>query len=63
MARHGGRQPDGPEPEDDRPSDPRRLTTPYLYFRVRPERVQSWREANEREGRELMADGKWLVAD
>ena len=43
--------------------DPRRLTTPYLYFRVRPQRVQAWREANELKGRELMRDGEWLPAD
>ena len=43
--------------------DPRQLTTPYLYFRVRPQRVQAWREANELTGRELMRDGQWLVAD
>ncbi|WP_128435814.1 pyridoxamine 5'-phosphate oxidase family protein [Streptomyces cyaneus] len=43
--------------------DPRRLSTPYLYFRVRPQRVQAWREANELDGRELMRDGEWLVAD
>ncbi|GGX90948.1 pyridoxamine 5'-phosphate oxidase family protein [Streptomyces fructofermentans] len=43
--------------------DPRRLTTPYLYFRIRPLRVQAWREVNEIEGRDLMRDGHWLVAD
>jgi hypothetical protein len=43
--------------------DPRRLTTPYLYFRVRPQRVQAWREENELTGRELMRDGEWLPAD
>lgn len=43
--------------------DPRRLTTPYLYFRVHPRRVQAWREADELTGRELMRDGEWLVAD
>ena len=43
--------------------DPRGLTTPYLYFRVTPQRVQAWREANELTGRELMRDGRWLVAD
>ncbi|MFI0508819.1 nitroimidazol reductase NimA-like FMN-containing flavoprotein (pyridoxamine 5'-phosphate oxidase superfamily) [Streptomyces canus] len=43
--------------------DPRGLTTPYLYFRVHPRRVQAWREANEITGRELMRDGRWLVAD
>ncbi|GAA4081260.1 pyridoxamine 5'-phosphate oxidase family protein [Streptomyces shaanxiensis] len=57
-----------PEEEADRFAartgfDPRRLTTPYLYFRVRPQRVQAWREANELAGRELMRDGEWLVAD
>ena len=43
--------------------DPRRLSTRYLYFRVRPHRIQAWREEDELEGRELMRDGKWLVAD
>ena len=43
--------------------DPRQLTTPYLYFRVHPQRVQAWREVNELTGRELMSDGQWLVAD
>ncbi|MGW2517074.1 pyridoxamine 5'-phosphate oxidase family protein [Streptomyces sp. NPDC001617] len=43
--------------------DPRQLATPYLYFRVRPRRIQAWREADELDGRELMRDGKWLVAD
>ncbi|GAP45341.1 pyridoxamine 5'-phosphate oxidase family protein [Streptomyces azureus] len=43
--------------------DPRRLATPYLYFRVVPQRVQAWREADELDGRELMCDGRWLTAD
>ncbi|MYS94592.1 MULTISPECIES: pyridoxamine 5'-phosphate oxidase family protein [Streptomyces] len=43
--------------------DPRRLATPYLYFRVVPQRVQAWREADELDGRELMRDGEWLTAD
>ncbi|MFI0036926.1 pyridoxamine 5'-phosphate oxidase family protein [Streptomyces mutabilis] len=43
--------------------DPRELATPYLYFRVHPQRVQAWREANELEGRDLMRDGRWLPAD
>jgi hypothetical protein len=43
--------------------DPRGLATPYLYFRVVPQRVQAWREANELDGRELMRDGRWLTAD
>jgi nitroimidazol reductase NimA-like FMN-containing flavoprotein (pyridoxamine 5'-phosphate oxidase superfamily) len=40
--------------------DPRGLATPYLFFRIRPRRVQAWREANELEGRELMRDGEWV---
>ncbi|MFF8018794.1 pyridoxamine 5'-phosphate oxidase family protein [Streptomyces sp. NPDC007929] len=43
--------------------DPRRLATPYLYFRIVPRRVQAWREADELEGRELMSDGRWLRTD
>jgi hypothetical protein len=41
--------------------DPRQLTTPYLYFRIRPRRIQAWREANELEGRELMRGGEWIA--
>jgi hypothetical protein len=41
--------------------DPRRYSEPYLYFRVRPQRVQAWRAVNEHDGRELMRDGRWLV--
>ncbi|MFF1547470.1 pyridoxamine 5'-phosphate oxidase family protein [Streptomyces sp. NPDC058291] len=40
--------------------DPRKLDEPYQYFRVRPRRVQAWREANELAGRTLMRDGVWL---
>jgi hypothetical protein len=43
--------------------DPRRLSTPYLYFRVHPRRVQAWREVNELEGRDLMRGGRWVVPD
>jgi len=41
--------------------DPRQLTDPYLYFRIHPQRIQCWREANELEGREIMRDGQWVV--
>jgi Pyridoxamine 5'-phosphate oxidase len=41
--------------------DPRVLDTPYRWFRVRPRRVQAWREVNELPDRELMRDGRWLV--
>jgi hypothetical protein len=42
--------------------DPRELSTPYLYFRITPVRIQAWREANELEGRELMRRGEWLMS-
>jgi hypothetical protein len=41
--------------------DPRTLATPYRWFKVRPRRIQAWREANELSGRELMRHGQWLV--
>jgi hypothetical protein len=41
--------------------DPRQLSTPYLYFRITPVRIQAWREANELEGRVLMRGGEWLM--
>jgi Pyridoxamine 5'-phosphate oxidase len=41
--------------------DPRQLTTPYLYFRIHPRRLQAWREANELAGRDLMSAGEWLA--
>jgi pyridoxamine 5'-phosphate oxidase-like protein len=40
--------------------DPRRLDG-YRYFRIRPRRLQAWREANELKDRELMRDGHWVV--
>jgi hypothetical protein len=43
--------------------DPRQLTSSYLYFRIRPQRLQAWREANELTDRELMRGGHWVVPD
>ncbi|MGW8883314.1 pyridoxamine 5'-phosphate oxidase family protein [Streptomyces sp. NPDC055749] len=40
--------------------DPGALEDQYQYFRVRPRRIQAWREANELRGRDLMRDGRWL---
>ncbi|XVQ14125.1 pyridoxamine 5'-phosphate oxidase family protein [Spirillospora sp. CA-255316] len=40
--------------------DPRELDTEYVYFRLKPHRVQAWREENELQGRTLMRDGAWL---
>jgi hypothetical protein len=42
--------------------DPRELPEPYLYFYVRPRRIQAWRDTDGPQGRELMRDGEWLVA-
>jgi Pyridoxamine 5'-phosphate oxidase len=41
--------------------DPRAEATRFRYFRIRPRRIQAWREANELEGRDLMRDGAWLT--
>ena len=41
--------------------DPRLLATPYLYFRIHPQRLQAWCEDNELEDRELMRGGEWVV--
>lgn len=41
--------------------DPREIGEPYPFFRVRPQRIQAWREVNELKGRDLMRDGRWLA--
>jgi nitroimidazol reductase NimA-like FMN-containing flavoprotein (pyridoxamine 5'-phosphate oxidase superfamily) len=41
--------------------DPRELAGSYHYFRIRPRRLQAWREVDELEGRDLLRDGAWLV--
>jgi hypothetical protein len=43
--------------------DPRQFTDSYIYFRIHPQRLQAWREANELKDRELMLGGHWLVPD
>jgi hypothetical protein len=40
--------------------DPGWETGEWVYLRIRPERVQAWREADEIEGRTLMREGQWL---
>jgi len=40
--------------------DPRELSG-YAYFRVRPQRLQAWREANELVGRDLIRGGDWVT--
>ena len=41
--------------------DPREETGTYVYIRLRPERIQAWREAHELAGRRLMEGGAWLA--
>jgi hypothetical protein len=41
--------------------DPRTSGPAYRWFRIRPRRIQAWREVDELAGRELMRDGRWLV--
>lgn len=41
--------------------DVRRERQRYGYYRVTPQRIQAWREANEILGRDLMRDGRWRV--
>ena len=40
--------------------DPRELPQEDLQPRLRPERIQAWRESSELAGRQLMRDGEWL---
>jgi len=40
--------------------DPRNESDPYVFLRLRPIRIQAWREANELDGRTIMKDGDWL---
>jgi hypothetical protein len=40
--------------------DPRLESSPYVYLKMRPVRIQAWRESNELEGRTIMRDGEWL---
>ena len=41
--------------------DPRSAGGGYVLARLRPLRLQAWREANEIAGRTLMRDGAWAV--
>ncbi|MFD5871078.1 pyridoxamine 5'-phosphate oxidase [Streptomyces sp. NPDC060322] len=40
--------------------DPRN-SSGYRFYRLDPQRIESWRELNEHADRELMKDGSWLV--
>ena len=40
--------------------DPRETSSPYLFFRVLPTRIQAWREENELRGRDVLVGGKWV---
>ena len=41
--------------------DPRSAGDSYVFIRLRPERLQAWREVNELSGRTLMRGGAWTV--
>jgi hypothetical protein len=41
--------------------DPRVLDVPYVIFRIRPTRIQAWREENELADRDLMRAGAWVT--
>ena len=41
--------------------DPRSAGDGYVFIRLRPERLQAWREVNELDGRTLMRRGAWTV--
>ncbi len=43
--------------------DPRQQSNAYDYFRIQPQRIQAWREADELEGRVIMREGQWVVPD
>ena len=42
--------------------DPRVSGKPFVYLRLRPERIQVWRESDEIAGRTVMRDGEWLAS-
>jgi Pyridoxamine 5'-phosphate oxidase len=39
--------------------DPRREPEPYVFFRLTPERILTWRDVAELAGRTIMTDGVW----
>ncbi len=41
--------------------DPRASGEPFVYVRLRPERIQVWRESDEIAGRTVMRAGGWLA--
>jgi hypothetical protein len=41
--------------------DPRLEANQYIYFRITPQRIQAWREADELPGRDLMRNGVWIT--
>jgi hypothetical protein len=41
--------------------DPRVAGTPFVFLRLRPERIQVWRESDEIAGRTVMRNGTWLA--
>jgi hypothetical protein len=41
--------------------DPRVGGTPFVFVRLRPQRIQVWRESDEIAGRTVMRGGTWLA--
>ena len=41
--------------------DPRASGGPFVFVRLRPERMQVWRESDEIAGRTVMRAGRWLA--
>jgi hypothetical protein len=39
--------------------DPRQEPEPYVFFRLTPDRIQTWRDVAELSGRTVMTDGVW----
>ena len=39
--------------------DPRKEPEPYVFIRLRPTKMQAWRNVEELTGREIMQDGAW----
>jgi hypothetical protein len=41
--------------------DAREQAEPYVFFRLAPDRIQTWRNPAELPGRDVMRDGRWLA--
>jgi nitroimidazol reductase NimA-like FMN-containing flavoprotein (pyridoxamine 5'-phosphate oxidase superfamily) len=41
--------------------DPREVGQGWMFFRLRPQRINAYRGYDELDGREVMRDGRWLA--